>query len=213
MVYIQGIKKTDGRKELEVKAVARAFRDRQILSDISFSLCDREYVCITGESGSGKTTLLNIIAGLDKPDHGEVRCGDCSALDPNWRGHVVGYLPCGQVLLESLTVAENIQMAQYFFTHSLFINLEEVCDRFGLRDVMNSYPREISAGEYKRACFARLISLNVPFLLLDEPTSNLDSISAEIIIEELKRQKSRGIIVATHDSRLMFGKEIHLGPP
>lgn len=194
---------------ISVDNICKTFGTHKVLTDVSFDIDDSrgEYVYLHGDSGSGKTTLLNIIAGMFNPDMGNVYLDgkDISTIK-NYRNKFISYVPCGNCLIESLTVRENIllvagdQSTDYLF---------DTLDRLHVTDTQDSYPRKLSSGEYKRVCLARSIVANTPFLLLDEPTSNLDRDSADIIvsiISELK--KTKGIILATHDDRLMRGREI-----
>lgn len=197
---------------LKIDNVCKKFRDEEILKNISFEIDskDDDYVFLKGQSGSGKTTLLNIIAGLLTPDNGEILV--CCSYDfvniksiKDYKNKYISYLPCGNSLLESLTVKENIMFAAECSENKLY----EILDKLKIRSIENSYPREISSGEYKRACFARAIAMDTEFYLLDEPTSNLDEKSAKIIINIIDAlKKEKGIILATHDTRLMKGKEI-----
>ena len=187
---------------LVVKKICKNFRDRAVINDVSLTLDRGDYICLKGPSGSGKTTLLNIIADMLTPDSGFVtldRVPVASII--GYRQHYIGYLPCGNCLLDSLTVAENIMFASGCTRQQA----EELLEQFKILGIADGYPREISSGEYKRVCFARVLAMNTPYLLLDEPTSNLDEESAAIIIDAISKS-DKGIIVSTHDPRLMRGK-------
>lgn len=197
---------------LSVENVCKSFYKRPICTNISFDLSEGELMHMSGPSGCGKTTLLNLIAGMMKPDQGSI-CIDHISIQEieKLRSNYIGYLPCGNSLLDSLTIEENIQFAAPNCKKEQIATI--LCD-LGIDIIKNSYPREISSGEYKRACFARVLALNTPFLVLDEPTSNLDVQSSIKIIDKIKQlSQIKGIIVSTHDKRLIdLGKEISLCP-
>lgn len=193
---------------LEINNITKKFKDKTIIENLSFHLNqdDDFYIYLKGASGSGKTTLLNIIGNMLNADAGDIKIDSKPISElKDYRTNYVTYLPCGNSLLESLTILENIQYASNCTSSKAY----ELLNKLKLDDIENSYPREISSGEYKRVCFARALAMNTPFYLLDEPTSNLDEKSAEIIVEIINDlAKEKGIIIATHDSRLMNGKEI-----
>ena len=174
------------------KTIAKSYEPVILIDDISFSLDVGDYAYIKGASGTGKTTLLNILSGFTKPDKGNVFIDfDDTA-----------YMPCGNCLFESLTIKENIELTDF--------NIDLI-KKLKIEHILDLYPRQISSGEYKRALLAEILGLKKTCLLLDEPTSNLDSESANIIIDIINDiRKDKIIVVATHDERLMKGKEICL---
>lgn len=196
--------------KIKVKKVSKSFKKKTIIKDLSFDIDDTGLVCLKGESGSGKTTVLNLISGLLKIDEGSIFIDGKEIKDiKNLRKDFITYLPCGNSLIESLTIIENINLVSG-------ISEEEASRLLSKLKVSSSvyylYPREISTGEYKRVCFARALAMNTPFYLLDEPTSNLDEESAKILIKEINElSKKKGVIIATHDTRLLKkGKNICL---
>ena len=196
--------------KIKVKKVSKSFKKKTIIKDLSFDIDDTGLVCLKGESGSGKTTVLNLISGLLKIDEGSIFIDEKEIKDiKNLRKDFITYLPCGNSLIESLTIIENINLVSG-------ISEEEASRLLSKLKVSSSvyylYPREISTGEYKRVCFARALAMDTPFYLLDEPTSNLDEESAKILIKEITElSKKKGVIIATHDSRLLKkGKNICL---
>ena len=196
--------------KIKIKKVSKSFKKKTIIKDLSFDIDDTGLVCLKGESGSGKTTVLNLISGLLKIDEGSIFIDEKEIKDiKNLRKDFITYLPCGNSLIESLTIIENINLVSG-------ISEEEASRLLSKLKVSSSvyylYPREISTGEYKRVCFARALAMDTPFYLLDEPTSNLDEESAKILIKEItEKKKKKGVIIATHDSRLLKkGKNICL---
>ena len=172
---------------IELKHIEKSYNGKKVIEDLSATITPEAYICVEGASGDGKTTLLNIIAGFTKPDKGEILAdfGDIS------------YMPCGNCLLEALTVKENLELVWFN---------EELINKLKLMDILNLYPREISSGEYKRVALARTILMNRTYILLDEPTSNLDETSAELIIDVINNlKKNHGIVIATHDKKLKDG--------
>ena len=188
--------------EINVKKITKSFKKKTIIKNFSFVLTCPGLVCLKGESGSGKTTILNIISGLLKTDDGSIIIdGKEINTIKNLRKDYITYLPCGNSLLESLTILDNIKLVSG-------ISEEEACKLLTKLKISSRifflYPREISTGEYKRVCFARALAMDTPFYLLDEPTSNRDEESANILIKEIiELSKKKGVIIATHDSRLL----------
>lgn len=187
---------------------------RNVLQGTTFDCVTGDYVCISGDSGCGKTTLLNIITGLLQQDHGEILLDDKPIKNFNIARNIhLGYLPCGASMVDSLTVHENIELAANLYRKSS-VDIDGLLDRLRIRDVSTAKPYEISSGEYKRALFARVLALDTPFIILDEPTSNLDKNSAGIIKDIIDAlSKTKGIIISTHDPDLKKGKIIDLNKP
>lgn len=202
---------------ISMNNITKYFNDRPVLSDFSLQIEHNEYICLKGQSGCGKTTILNILSGMEKADSGTIVCegivsGCISSMIisketkklPYYRKKVVSYAPCGNVLLDALTVYENICFDKPI--NKDFINT--LLETLQITDIKNKYPYMISSGEYKRAVIARTIATDTPFMIFDEPTSNLDGKSAEIIANTIVGLEGKGIVVATHDERLMKGKII-----
>lgn len=184
--------------------LSKSFNGTDVLDDVSVSVSGAATVCLLGTSGNGKTTLMNIMAGMLEPDHGYVTIDQKPVSDWNeYRSRVVGYLPCGNSLIESLTVRENLSFAVRGDKKKTD-QIDNILTALGILSTAEKYPRQLSSGEYKRACFARVIALDTPFLFLDEPTSNLDSESADAIFQIIRKLNGRkGILIATHDSRFV----------
>lgn len=210
------IENMSDKRKFELRNVSKEFGSRTVLNNTNLSLTEGEHVILMGTSGKGKTTILNLIAGLTEPTSGEVFLNDMDiSAVKDLRSDIISYMPCGDTLIESLTVYENLLLVH----HSLFFDkkrkmseciarINKVLEMLKITDIAKSYPCELSSGEYKRVCFARAITQRTPFMLFDEPTSNLDDVSANIIINAFNSDMfdDVGYIIATHDQRLI-GKD------
>ena len=184
------------------------------LDNVSFSIKKGEFVLIVGSSGSGKSTLLNMIGLLDKPTHGKVLVDgfDTSNLTDNeisaFRNEKLGFVFQFSNLLADLTVLENVLLpSQIQLDSPTNDKAKEVLEKVGLSDQLFKRANKISGGQAQRAAIARGLVNNPTVVLADEPTGNLDSVTAKNIVELMKRMaKDLGqtFIVVTHD-RTQFG--------
>lgn len=183
-----------------------------VLKDVSFEIEKGEFVAVMGPSGSGKTTLLNCISCFIAADSGSVILGDSdiSSLSEEAiakvRNEKLGFVFQDFMLLDGLTVSENICMPQIIAKKPIAqmeAKAEKLCRLFGIDQIMNKYPAEISGGEKQRTAVARSL-MNNPFIILaDEPTGNLDSKSCTAVIEaflQAKKEAGATIFMVTHDS-------------
>lgn len=186
------------------------------LNEISFTIKDRSFCCITGESGRGKTTLLNILTGLLKPSSGEVLIEDKELYHDytekqrtRLRNHMIGYMMQGAALLENLTVYQNIVCPREIKGQTVpRETVVAILEKLNIASLQNSYPSEISGGEYRRVSLARTLLLNPEILVADEPTSNLDEQSASVVREVLWDycHSGKSVIVVTHDKKFLDNK-------
>ena len=184
------------------------------LDNVSFSVKKGEFVLIVGSSGSGKSTLLNMIGLLDKPTQGKVLIDgfDTSNLTDNeisaFRNEKLGFVFQFANLLADLTVLENVLLpSQIQLDSPTDDKAKEVLEKVGLSDQLFKRANKISGGQAQRAAIARGLVNNPTVVLADEPTGNLDSVTAKNIVELMKRMaKDLGqtFIVVTHD-RSQFG--------
>ena len=184
------------------------------LDNVSFSVKKGEFVLIVGSSGSGKSTLLNMIGLLDKPTQGKVLIDgfDTSNLTDNeisaFRNEKLGFVFQFSNLLADLTVLENVLLpSQIQLDSPTSDKAKEVLEKVGLSDQLFKRANKISGGQAQRAAIARGLVNNPTVVLADEPTGNLDSVTAKNIVELMKRMaKDLGqtFIIVTHD-RTQFG--------
>lgn len=182
-----------------------------ILKDISFDISKSEVVAIIGPSGSGKTTLLNIISGINLPTGGTVRIGetDITQLTDDersvFRAKNLGFVFQDFLLLDHLTVGENVMLPIQMNGIEPRFGLDEILDRVGLLAKKNSEISILSRGERQRVAIARAFVGNIPFLLADEPTGNLDVANGQKIMDMLLRFASElgvTVLLVTHDPEI-----------
>jgi len=184
------------------------------LNNISFSVKKGEFVLIIGSSGSGKSTLLNMIGLLDRPTEGRVLVDgfDTSDLTDNeisaFRNKKLGFVFQFSNLLADLTVLENVLLpSQIQFDSTTNNRAKEILEKVGLKDQLFKRANKISGGQAQRAAIARGLVNNPTIVLADEPTGNLDSVTAKNVVEVMKKMaKDLGqtFIVVTHE-RAQFG--------
>jgi len=183
-----------------------------------------EFVAIVGRSGSGKTTLLNLLAGIDRPTSGTVRVADADlgSLSESglaaWRGRNVGLVFQFFQLLPTLTVIENVMLPMDFARKIPAAERREraqgLLERMGVGTQADKVPATLSGGQQQRAAIARALANDPPILLADEPTGNLDSATADAVLELFADLNAEGqtIVVVTHerDIRSIVGREVTL---
>ena len=184
------------------------------LDNVSFSVKKGEFVLVIGSSGSGKSTLLNMIGLLDRPTEGRVLVDgfDTSDLTDNeisaFRNKKLGFVFQFSNLLADLTVLENVLLPSQIQLDSTTNNrAKEILEKVGLKDQLFKRANKISGGQAQRAAIARGLVNNPTIVLADEPTGNLDSVTAKNVVEIMKKMaKDLGqtFIVVTHE-RAQFG--------
>ena len=184
------------------------------LDNVSFSIKKGEFVLVIGSSGSGKSTLLNMVGLLDRPTEGRVLIDgfDTSDLTDNeisaFRNKKLGFVFQFSNLLADLTVLENVLLpSQIQFDSTANNRAKEILEKVGLKDQLFKRANKISGGQAQRAAIARGLVNNPTIVLADEPTGNLDSITAKNVVEIMKKMaKDLGqtFIVVTHE-RAQFG--------
>jgi putative ABC transport system ATP-binding protein len=182
-----------------------------VLHDITLEIAAGDYVALMGPSGSGKSTLLNLIAGIDKPDGGSLKVGgiDITALGEadlaDWRARHVGFIFQFYNLMPVLTAFENVELPLLLTTLSARERREHVeatLALVGLSDRAEHYPSELSGGQQQRVAIARAVITDPTILVADEPTGDLDRVSAEDVLTMMHRlnaELGKTIVMVTHD--------------
>ncbi len=202
---------------VSVEHLSKSFSNSEgnlhILKNLSFEIGTSEVVAIIGPSGSGKTTLLNIISGIDLPSDGKVRIGntDITKLSDDersvFRAKNLGFVFQDFLLLDHLTVGENILLPIQMNGIEPRFTLDEILERVGLLSKKNSKIDILSRWERQRVAIARAFIGNIPFLLADEPTGNLDMANAQKVMDMmLSFAKELGvtILIVTHDLEIYW---------
>lgn len=214
---------------LKVSNLSKVYGKKVIsnaLNNISFTIEDGEFVGIMGPSGSGKTTLLNIISTIDKPTSGTIILkgkepqklkGDSLAL---FRRRELGFVFQDFNLLDTLTVGENTVLPLTLDNIDLKeqqLRLNKVSEILGISELLNKRTFEVSGGQAQRTAIARALINNPSIVLADEPTGNLDSKSAQNVmelLEKINKEKNVTTMMVTHDplaasycNRILFIKD------
>jgi len=182
------------------------------LKDIDLEIGPGQFVGIVGKSGSGKSTLLNMVAGIDRPSTGSVAVAgtEIQSMSENklaaWRGRNVGFVFQFFQLLPTLTAAENVMLPMDF---SKSVPLRErrkravaLLERVGVGLQADKLPATLSGGEQQRVAIARALANEPPLVLADEPTGNLDSVTATAILDLFRDMANQGttVVIATHEA-------------
>lgn len=200
---------------LELTGVSKTFhtekRAVQALQGVQLALARDDFACILGRSGSGKSTLLNLCAGLLTPDAGSIRFDgrELTGLDDDalsrLRNRSIGYIMQGYALLPNLTVRANVRLPYDMYPDGAHTDPDVEADRLlaivGLADKAEGYPAELSGGEIRRVEIARSLINSPGLLLADEPTGDLDKLTAASILTLFADIHRRGtaILMVTHD--------------
>jgi phospholipid/cholesterol/gamma-HCH transport system ATP-binding protein len=200
---------------LEVRNLRRNFGAQSVLKGISFDVRPGEIFVVMGPSGSGKSVLLKHIIGLERPDDGDILIDGQSIVSKS--EHVMERYRLAMVfqsgaLLNSLNVGDNVGL--YLTEHrtkkpdEIRRIVAEKLELVGLKGIEGKYPNELSGGMRKRVSIARALVIEPQLILYDEPTSELDPLSAVTIVEEIVSLNERiqvTSIVVTHDRDVAFG--------
>jgi putative ABC transport system ATP-binding protein len=206
------------------KYFRRGSEQIDVLNDLTLEVPEREYLALMGPSGSGKTTLLNLIAGLDVPSAGTIVVGGQTISNmtegqlAKWRTRHVGFVFQFYHLLPVLTAYENVELPLLLLPLSASERKRQVLtalDLVGLSDRLKHRPGQLSGGQQQRVGIARAIVTDPTLIVADEPTGDLDSKSAEEILNllgELKNGLNKTILMVTHDPRAAVRAErvLHL---
>jgi putative ABC transport system ATP-binding protein len=203
LIEVQNLSKSYHRDSLEIP----------VLRNITLKVAEGEFVAFMGPSGSGKTTLLNLIAGIDKPTEGTILIAgtDVTRLSETelaiWRSRNIGFIFQFYNLIPVLTAVENVELPLILTPLSKRERRAHAATALqvvGLADRMHHYPRQLSGGQEQRVAIARAIVTDPAILVADEPTGDLDKISAEEVLnlmDRLNRELNKTILMVTHDPR------------
>ena len=186
-----------------------------ILRGINLDICKGDFVALIGPSGSGKTTFLNMLTGIDTPTSGDITIGGINITQAKqrkltkWRARNVGIVFQSFQLLPTLSVAHNVMVPMDFAKvwkngerreHAL-----DLLDYFGIKDQAVKTPDMLSGGQQQRVALARALANNPPLIIGDEPTGNLDRMSARNVFDAFHRLSERGttVVIVTHDRELV----------
>ena len=184
------------------------------LKSVSLQVDSGEFIAVVGRSGSGKSTLMNMITGIDRPTSGSLVVGgtNLSGLSESrvaqWRGRTVGVIFQFFQLLPTLTVVENVMLPMDFAglwsAKERYERAMHLLELVGLDDQARKLPASTSGGQQQRAAIARSLANDPPIIVADEPTGNLDAVTAEEVFElfESLVQGGRTIVMVTHDPDL-----------
>lgn len=204
---------------IETHGLTKVYNEDQVpvhaLRGVDLTIEKGEFTAIVGPSGSGKTTLLNIISGLDEPTEGHTivqgtKLNDLSDRELiDFRLHHIGFVFQAYNLIPVLTAIENVsfimqmqgQPAKEYNEKSV-----ELLTEVGLEDKINKRPSELSGGQQQRVAVARALASKPDFVLADEPTANLDSVSTAELLDmmlELNKREQMTFVFSTHDQRVI----------
>jgi putative ABC transport system ATP-binding protein len=182
------------------------------LKNIDLAIQPGQFVGVVGKSGSGKSTLLNMVAGIDRPSSGSIAVAGTAIneLAENklaaWRGRNVGFVFQFFQLLPTLTAAENVTMPMDFSKTVPFRERRKralaLLERVGVGPHADKLPATLSGGEQQRVAIARALANDPPLVLADEPTGNLDSVTATAILNLFRDLANQGttVVIATHEA-------------
>ena len=203
LIEVQNLSKSYRRDSLEIP----------VLRNISLNVAEGEFIAFMGPSGSGKTTLLNLIAGIDRPSEGRILIAGVDVTEltetelATWRSRNVGFIFQFYNLIPVLTAVENVELPLILTPLSKKerrAHAEMALEVVGLAERMYHYPRQLSGGQEQRVAIARAIATDPAILVADEPTGDLDKVSAEEVLDlmdQLNRELNKTILMVTHDPR------------
>jgi len=199
--------------ELQVNHLTKEYTQGDLpfvaLKDVNFSIPRGAFISITGRSGSGKSTLLNIIAGLTLPTSGSVLLDGADIFDRSdtalslYRNATIGCVPQQSSILTSLTVLDNIRLPFHLVTREgdSMQEAQRLLKMVGLEKLGNRMPKRLSGGQLKRVAIARAMINRPSFLLVDEPTGDLDAQTTAEIMGIFRQLADDGtaILMVTHE--------------
>jgi len=205
---------------IEAKNLKKVYKvgelDLTVINDLSISIKEGEFISLIGPSGSGKSTVLNMLGCLDTPTSGKITINNQNITNlnktqlANFRGEHIGFIFQSFNLIPVLTVYENIEypliMIQNLAENERKMRIEKLLKEVGMFEQKDKTPDKISGGQMQRVAIARALVTNPKIVFADEPTANLDSKTAHMIIDLMKKiQKEHNttFIFATHDEKIV----------
>jgi putative ABC transport system ATP-binding protein len=205
---------------ISVKDVNKSYKvgeiELNVIKNLSLDIAEGEFISLIGPSGSGKSTVLNMLGALDKPSSGHISIDNVDITDmsksalANFRGENIGFIFQSFNLIPVLTVYENIEypliMIQNLPEEERKDRIMKLLQEVGMAEHKDKTPDKISGGQMQRVAIARALVTNPKIVFADEPTANLDSKTAHMIIELMKRiQKEHNttFVFATHDEKIV----------
>ena len=201
-----------GQEIIRVVRVKKHYGDVEVLKGVDLTVDAGQFTAIMGKSGSGKSTLLGIIAGLEKPDEGDVsilghRLAGMSDRDlATLRRRSIGFVFQGFSLIPSLTALDNVLLPTFFTRETSVAERRQrgvdLLKQVGLSERLHNHPATLSGGEQQRVAIARALMNRPAILLADEPTGNLDQETGASVLElllDLGRTHGTGLLTVTHD--------------
>ncbi len=213
---------------VEIRNLTKIYRQGEIdvtaLHNVSLDIATGEFVALMGPSGSGKSTLLHILAGIDRPTSGNCRVQGIEVTGLNesqladWRNQNVGFVFQTFNLIPVLTAFENVELPLLLTRLGRKQRREQVelaLSLVGLADRAKHLPKQLSGGQEQRVAIARALVTDPTLIVADEPTGNLDSNSAQDvlnILQSLSRQLGKTVIMVTHDPKAagFASRTVHL---
>lgn len=198
---------------LELNNIKKSFGDNQVLKGFSLKLFEGENLVIMGKSGSGKSVMVKCIVGLIQPDSGSITIRDKDIINMeqtelDFLRTEIGYLFQGSALYDSMTVRENLEFPLRRNRHKIenfkdtTTLVKEALEAVGLLDAIDKMPAELSGGMQRRVALARALILKPKIIMYDEPTTGLDPITANEIIQlmrSIQKQYNTSSLIITHD--------------
>ena len=208
---------------LSVRNLTKTYRSAgdevAVLRGVNLDISAGERVALTGESGSGKSTLLHLIAGLDAADSGEIRLAELSVGELNDSGRAalrrdrLGLVFQQFNLIPSLNVEDNLAFQARIAGRHDVVWQRELVERLGLGALLKRYPEQLSGGQQQRVAIGRALAAKPLLVLADEPTGNLDEVTADEVLalaRDLVTRTGCGFLMVTHSARLAATLDRHV---
>jgi putative ABC transport system ATP-binding protein len=204
---------------IKVENITKVYTETAVpvhaLNGISFEIQEGEFTAIVGPSGCGKTTLLNILGGLDHPTSGRVEVSNIDITEMKDRDLIdfrlknIGFVFQAYNLIPVLTTIENVEFVMLLQKVSKKERMErsmDLLEQMGIAEKANQRPSELSGGQQQRVAVARALASKPKFILADEPTANLDSVSTSNLLDMMavmNREEKETFVFSTHDQRVI----------